>query len=53
MFGATGTLLSVVKRIQNDGQPPRYGLDKWDDMMMNRDERLTGSKRGQSVRVSW
>ncbi|TXT04847.1 hypothetical protein VHUM_03930 [Vanrija humicola] len=49
MFGATGTLLNVVKRIQNDGQPPRYGLDKWDDMMMARDQRLTGSLRGQSV----
>ncbi|KAL1405356.1 hypothetical protein Q8F55_008987 [Vanrija albida] len=49
MFGATGTLLNVVKRIENDGQPPRYGLDKWDDMMMARDERLTGSIRGQST----
>jgi hypothetical protein len=31
-------------------QPPRYGLDTWEEMMMERDRRLTGSARGQSVR---
>ena len=30
-------------------QPPRYGIDDWDQMMMQRDKRLTGSIRGQSV----
>ncbi|GJJ07150.1 hypothetical protein Clacol_001350 [Clathrus columnatus] len=47
MFGATGTLMNVVRRGQNDGKPPRYGLDAWEDTMMERDRRLTGSKRGQ------
>lgn len=31
-------------------QPTRYGLDLWDKQMMERDRRLTGSLRGQSVR---
>ena len=29
-------------------QPPRYNLDRWDRQMMERDRRLTGSRRGQS-----
>lgn len=33
-------------------QPVRYGIDAWDEMMMDRDRRLTGHSRGQSVRVS-
>lgn len=33
-------------------QPNRYGLDAWEDMMMARDERLTGHKRGQKVRLT-
>ncbi|KAF8338825.1 uncharacterized protein EI90DRAFT_2990739 [Cantharellus anzutake] len=48
MFAATGTLFSVVRRGQNDGKPPRYNLESWDEMMMDRDKRLTGSRRGQS-----
>ncbi|KAF8478311.1 NADH dehydrogenase 1 alpha subcomplex [Gautieria morchelliformis] len=47
MFAATGTLLNISKRAQNDGKPPRYGVDAWDEMMMERDRRLTGSHRGQ------
>ncbi|KAJ9108931.1 hypothetical protein QFC21_000253 [Naganishia friedmannii] len=47
-FGATGTLFNIAKRATNDGKPPRYNLDSWDHMMMARDERLTGSWRGQS-----
>lgn len=31
-------------------QPIRHSLDDWERMMMKRDERLTGSLRGQSVR---
>lgn len=31
-------------------QPPRYNMDEWDTMMMERDRRLTGRPRGQSVR---
>lgn len=33
-------------------QPPRYGIDDWDKMMMHRDRELTGHKRGQSVCLS-
>ena len=31
-------------------QPPRYKIDTWDEMMMERDRRLTGHVRGQRVR---
>ncbi|KAL9713016.1 hypothetical protein Ac2012v2_004257 [Leucoagaricus gongylophorus] len=48
MFGAAGTLLNVSTRFQNQGKPPRYNIDRWDEMMMQRDERLTGHKRGQT-----
>ncbi|RDB20154.1 hypothetical protein Hypma_012953 [Hypsizygus marmoreus] len=48
MFGAAGTLLNTSTRGQNQGKPARYGIDNWDDMMMRRDERLTGNKRGQT-----
>ncbi|KXN89512.1 hypothetical protein AN958_05674 [Leucoagaricus sp. SymC.cos] len=47
MFGAAGTLLNTSTRFQNQGKPPRYHVDRWDEMMMKRDERLTGHKRGQ------
>ena len=30
-------------------QAPRYMVDDWDEMMMERDKRLTGRLRGQSV----
>ncbi|KAK9897090.1 hypothetical protein P389DRAFT_53062 [Cystobasidium minutum MCA 4210] len=49
MFAGTGTLFSTLKRVQNDGKPPRWGIDDWDAMMMERDRRLTGSLRGQST----
>ncbi|KAL4267404.1 NADH dehydrogenase [ubiquinone] 1 alpha subcomplex subunit 1 [Pleurotus pulmonarius] len=48
MFGAAGTLFNVSTRAQNLGKPGRYGVDKWEDMMMRRDERLTGHRRGQT-----
>ncbi|KAF9112890.1 hypothetical protein BGX27_002647, partial [Mortierella sp. AM989] len=32
--------------------PPRYGLDRWDRVMMERDFRLTGTKRGQTASVT-
>ncbi|EIM88611.1 small secreted protein [Stereum hirsutum FP-91666 SS1] len=47
MFGAAGTLLNVSKRAQNQGKGPRYKLDPWEEMMMDRDERLTGHARKQ------
>ena len=31
-------------------QPVRHNVDAWDEMMMDRDKRLTGHKRGQQVR---
>ncbi|KAI1796087.1 small secreted protein [Ganoderma leucocontextum] len=49
MFGATGTLLNTSKRLQNQGKPVRHNVDAWDDMMMDRDKRLTGHKRGQQA----
>ncbi|KAH6914597.1 hypothetical protein BKA70DRAFT_1256522 [Coprinopsis sp. MPI-PUGE-AT-0042] len=49
MFGTAGTLLNASSKGQNDGKAPRYNLDKWETTMMQRDERLTGSKRGQSA----
>ncbi|KIM35161.1 hypothetical protein M413DRAFT_449868 [Hebeloma cylindrosporum] len=49
MFGAAGTLVNLSQRAQNLGKPPRYGIDNWDTMMMNRDKQLTGHQRGQSV----
>ncbi|MBW0470816.1 hypothetical protein O181_010531 [Austropuccinia psidii MF-1] len=49
MFGAAGTLLNTTRRLANDGKPPRYNVDKWDEMMMERDRRLTGKTRGQCV----
>ncbi|THH14513.1 hypothetical protein EW146_g5827 [Bondarzewia mesenterica] len=47
MFGAAGTLLNVSKHAQNLGKSPRYHVDSWDSMMMDRDKRLTGHVRGQ------
>ncbi|KAK1921176.1 hypothetical protein DB88DRAFT_499918 [Papiliotrema laurentii] len=48
-FVGAGTLLNTARMAQNDWKPARYGIDRWDEMMMERDRRLTGSKRGQST----
>ncbi|KZT05543.1 small secreted protein [Laetiporus sulphureus 93-53] len=48
MFAAAGTLLNISKRAQNLGKPPRYHIDTWDEMLMDRDKRLTGHIRGQT-----
>jgi hypothetical protein len=32
-------------------QPPRYHIDSWEEMMMDRDQRLTGHARKQTVRT--
>ncbi|PCH40973.1 small secreted protein [Wolfiporia cocos MD-104 SS10] len=48
MFAAAGTLLNISKRAQNQGKPPRYHIDAWEEMMMGRDKRLTGHQRGQT-----
>ncbi|KDQ64231.1 hypothetical protein JAAARDRAFT_27853 [Jaapia argillacea MUCL 33604] len=47
MFAAAGTLFNTSQRLQNQGKPVRYGLDAWENMMMDRDKRLTGHLRGQ------
>ncbi|KAF9363869.1 hypothetical protein BGX34_003152 [Mortierella sp. NVP85] len=47
-FGASGILFHKLKTSMNEGQPPRYGIDRWDRVMMERDFRLTGTQRGQS-----
>ena len=31
---------------------PRYGVDAWDEMMMDRDTRMTGHARVQTVRLA-
>ncbi|GAA93805.1 uncharacterized protein L969DRAFT_70285 [Mixia osmundae IAM 14324] len=49
MFAITGTGFSAARRITNGGKPPRYKLDEWEEMMMARDERLTGKFRGQTI----
>ncbi|KOS15547.1 hypothetical protein Malapachy_2634 [Malassezia pachydermatis] len=48
LFAVTGTGYSLVSRLANEGKPMRHNLDEWERMMMRRDFRLTGSKRGQS-----
>ncbi|PHH87878.1 hypothetical protein CDD83_8287 [Cordyceps sp. RAO-2017] len=48
MFGVSGVGLSFMKKLKNDGKPPRWSVDEWDRQMMARDLRLTGSLRGQT-----
>ncbi|KAI7871985.1 uncharacterized protein EV154DRAFT_529407 [Mucor mucedo] len=48
MYVVTATGLNVTRYYSNDKKPGRYGLDLWENQMMERDRRLTGSKRGQS-----
>ncbi|CEH12423.1 NADH-UBIQUINONE OXIDOREDUCTASE MWFE SUBUNIT [Ceraceosorus bombacis] len=49
MFGVTGTGYNLASHIANGGRPLRHNIDTWDEMMMRRDERLTGKYRGQSI----
>ncbi|OQE96377.1 hypothetical protein PENNAL_c0001G01308 [Penicillium nalgiovense] len=53
MFGVSGYGLHYVKRFANDGKKARWNRDLWDRLtisqqMMERDQRITGSFRGQS-----
>ncbi|KAI1069760.1 hypothetical protein LB507_008260 [Fusarium sp. FIESC RH6] len=54
MFGISGTGLAVIKTWQNEGKRPRYSVDQWDrviltnELVMERDRRLTGTLRGQT-----
>ena len=49
LFAVRGTGCSAVSRRAHVGKPLRDTLDDWERMMMRRDLRLTGTKRGQSV----
>ncbi|WFD22344.1 hypothetical protein MEQU1_001014 [Malassezia equina] len=48
LFTVTGTGFSGVSRLANEGKPLRHNVDEWERMMMRRDFRLTGTKRGQA-----
>ncbi|PWN19179.1 hypothetical protein BCV69DRAFT_313935 [Microstroma glucosiphilum] len=49
MFFVTGTGYNALARYRNDGKPIRHSIDEFESMMMKRDERLTGSMRGQAT----
>ncbi|KAH8913740.1 hypothetical protein BT69DRAFT_1205008, partial [Atractiella rhizophila] len=34
MFAVTGTAFKTVRQMRSDGKPPRYSLDRWEEMMM-------------------
>ncbi|KAJ7571800.1 small secreted protein [Mycena floridula] len=51
-FGVTGTLLNITMRAENHGKNPRYMVDSWDEMMMQRDRELTGHARIQSTEIA-
>ncbi|PVV01073.1 hypothetical protein BB560_004526 [Smittium megazygosporum] len=48
MFTFTGYAFRFIQDRQNEGKPPRIFLDNWERSLMDRDLRLTGTKRGQS-----
>ncbi|KAJ5172405.1 hypothetical protein N7492_004998 [Penicillium capsulatum] len=48
MFGVSGVGLHFVKRFSNEGKKTRWNRDLWDRQMMERDQRITGTARGQS-----
>ncbi|CAO1622422.1 unnamed protein product [Parajaminaea phylloscopi] len=52
MFFVTGTGFNALARYRNDGKPVRHNVDQFDEMMMKRDERLTGSLRGQAANAT-
>ncbi|KAJ2991886.1 hypothetical protein HDV02_003401 [Globomyces sp. JEL0801] len=35
-------------KYEHDGKPKRYGVDKWDRRMMERDSRLTGNANARA-----
>lgn len=47
MVVVTGSGLLFLDKWQNNGKPRRYGLDDWDERMILRDKRITGSKTKQ------
>ncbi|KAJ2785438.1 hypothetical protein H4R18_000521 [Coemansia javaensis] len=48
MFVATGAGIQYAQNKRNEGKRPCYSLDDWDRKMMDRDQRLTGTLRGQA-----
>ncbi|KAJ2763606.1 hypothetical protein IWQ56_004791 [Coemansia nantahalensis] len=48
MFVVTGVGIQYAQNKENEGKRPCYSLDDWDRKMMERDLRLTGTKRGQT-----
>ncbi|KXS17120.1 hypothetical protein M427DRAFT_54776 [Gonapodya prolifera JEL478] len=40
--------LMGAQRFENEWKPKRWRMDDWDRQMMERDARLTGTKRGQA-----
>ncbi|KAF9548300.1 hypothetical protein EC957_006796 [Mortierella hygrophila] len=40
--------LFAICGVRSYKRPPRYGLDRWDRVMLDRDYRLTGTQRGQA-----
>ncbi|RKP15059.1 small secreted protein [Piptocephalis cylindrospora] len=51
LMGVTGVLLNLSKKSRNDGLNPRYNVDTWDRLMMQRDKRLTGLERKQQADI--
>ncbi|EIM23566.1 hypothetical protein WALSEDRAFT_35132 [Wallemia mellicola CBS 633.66] len=47
MFGVVSVGMNSMKFARNDWKPTRYNVDQFEQVMMKRDERLTGSNRGQ------
>ncbi|KAJ1648605.1 hypothetical protein IWQ61_009969 [Dispira simplex] len=48
LMSVTGYGLMVSHRLGNEGKPRRHGITDWDVQMMERDMRLTGTRRDQS-----
>ncbi|EFX03964.1 small secreted protein [Grosmannia clavigera kw1407] len=52
MFGVSGAGLSKLRNMQNSGLRPRRSVDQWDNVVMDRDRRLTGLLRGQTANAT-
>ncbi|XP_078380585.1 NADH dehydrogenase [ubiquinone] 1 alpha subcomplex subunit 1-like [Oculina patagonica] len=48
-IAATGLGLKVVDRLFQEGKPSRYNVDNFDRRMIERDEKITGSKFRQKA----
>ncbi|RMX36854.1 hypothetical protein pdam_00001035, partial [Pocillopora damicornis] len=43
-IAVTGWGLKICDRLFQEGKPSRYSLDKFDERLLARDERITGSR---------